>query len=103
MHKFHLNFENIAKGIVHKSHKDVSRVNCAKPGFEWLKNYLTPNQLSSSKDVEREKPNMLRKNTTRRLLKSRQRSAAPSNENINILNNPSYGIMSKKAIVKKME
>jgi len=45
---------------------------------------------------------MSKKVTTRRLLKTRQKLLV-YNENKNILNDPSFGILSNKTIVKKIE
>lgn len=73
-----LNFENITKGIVSKHHKTLinSKVSL-KPQFEWLQNYLAVHPPKPDRNTAQkgEKPNMSKKNTTRRLLKTRQKVA----------------------------
>lgn len=106
MSKFSLNFENIPKGIVTKKHSNLLTPSVPiKPELEWLRNYLRPCgsvTLNTEKNSESEKPNLSKKVTTRRLLKTRQKLLVV-NENKNIINDPRFGILSNKTIVKKIE
>jgi hypothetical protein len=49
------------------------------------------------------KQNLLKKATTRRLMKIKPKISNENKSNINIIKDPKFGIMSKKAIVKNIE